>query len=485
MSLERTSKSLAERIDAGFHRRPAPLRRVRWRAGLAALLGSLLLLALAVAGSGRRAFQAGPLSTPHRFLANDCRRCHDQAWATAARLVTLDEGHRSVSDQACSQCHTGTLHHGGQLFSRRCAECHREHRGTELARVDDQFCVECHADLRTAAGPSPEFERRIVDFATHPEFAVWRQEPLNRDSKRSAEEPMQDDLPPDARPFGSRFNDAEASIASPAPLRFNHRAHLAPADPRGLLHPDGSRRQLECRACHGADEASGDMQPINFARHCQACHGDTLHFNKTQYPTAAVPHPAPGQNAEVVLGTLREFFTRTRLADAGVSQTPQLRAPTEHLDGNRPESATFTRGLPGQPPTPTLNEADWQWVNQRVAEAERVLFGQADRACRYCHTEVRHEDTGWYVGPPRLPDRWLQHARFRHDRHRMLSCTHCHSQTPSSSATGDLLLPKIAICRECHGASSSTGIHRARADCVECHAYHGRSHSADYVDSLP
>ena len=53
----------------------------------------------------------------------------------------------------------------------------------------------------------------------------------------------------------------------------------------------------------------------------------------------------------------------------------------------------------------------------------------------------------------------------------MVSCTSCHTHTPQSKETADILLPNINSCRTCH---QQAGAEHDAADgrCSECHQYH-------------
>jgi hypothetical protein len=58
----------------------------------------------------------------------------------------------------------------------------------------------------------------------------------------------------------------------------------------------------------------------------------------------------------------------------------------------------------------------------------------------------------------------------------MLEADDGRSDIYTSVSTGDILLPKIAVCKSCHTTSAAEGhgIHGARTDCLECHIYHQR-----------
>jgi hypothetical protein len=117
------------------------------------------------------------------------------------------------------------------------------------------------------------------------------------------------------------------------------------------------------------------------------------------------------------------------------------------------------------PPAPHTRE---EWIAWQVTYADRLLF---NKGCKLCHTMLAGEGPIPHVAKTSLPARWLQHADFDHDAHRMMTCTSCHTRTPQSRETADILLPGIATCRGCHqegGAQHDA----ADARCSECHLYH-------------
>lgn len=435
MPVDRTSITLSQRVDLGFPRRPNRLRR--WRRGLSwgALALGLVWPTVAAMRGQRRLYEAGPVSQAHQLWANECRQCHVDTWAPAARLVTFDAEIRSTPDEACSVCHAGAPHHAtGPAFSMSCADCHQEHRGHEaLARVADRFCTRCHHSLEAALDRPPRFVSQVDSLATHPEFALLR----------PVEELSNEEVP---RRGPAQADDGQ--WRDPTPLRFNHAKHLAP---QGLLRLDGSRQKLACGACHEGRPGSGEMLPIRHDRHCAACHDNELQFDSLRFAGRPVPHGS----AKLARAAMIELYSE------------YLAAPRDDEPEPLPEAPV--REVPGQ--TAVVSEEGWQWVQSRIAAAGQVLFGRHEHGCRYCHTAVERAETGaWQVGAPRIPDRWLVHSVFRHDTHRLLNCTACHNNVERSSLTSDILLPKVDNCRQCHAAEAAGG--SARADCVECHEYH-------------
>src|SRR5262245_40856612 len=134
----RDHKSLSEWIELDYFTRPRRLRRVRRALALLGLILGLVVLALLLWPAAHPVHQAGPLATAHTMFSNDCQQCHTDTFKPAERLLQLDPSIRTVSNDACTRCHAGPIHHDTQLTSPDCATCHREHRGKVLlARVPD------------------------------------------------------------------------------------------------------------------------------------------------------------------------------------------------------------------------------------------------------------------------------------------------------------------------------------------------------------
>lgn len=456
MLSSRTSKSLSARVAPVLPARSSGLRNLHWAGswGLAALAGCWLLWQTGVGDD--RVFHAGSISTAHQFIAHDCARCHQSAWQPLKRLVSIDNTVTSTPDAACIACHAGPIHNDHPAAKlANCAHCHREHHGQEaLAALDDRYCTDCHANLEHKSAASLHFASQIAKFAEHSEFALFRADVsapstegrashgLHRVAKRS-------DVGEDG-PWRDR-----------AAIRFNHHKHMQPEDARGLptpaLHAAGVEVsaagfvQLDCDDCHQPDSAGRYMQPIGFEQHCRRCH--PLEFDAALGLGDSLPHRDPQLVRDVMRSRLGKQF-RDSPAD---SPSP-------------PEEST-SRGIPGIPAPSQFRAGELDWVNQRLSVAEHVVFGkEAKGGCRFCHT-VEERGAELAIVPPAIPDRWQTHARFDHRRHRLLDCAACHARATASSATADILLPRIAQCRECHGAENAKSQH-ADDRCIECHDFH-------------
>ena len=97
-----------------------------------------------------------------------------------------------------------------------------------------------------------------------------------------------------------------------------------------------------------------------------------------------------------------------------------------------------------------------QWVTERMAEAEELLWR---KTCKQCHALTISPGGGLpQVAPANVKTQRMPHAKFDHDAHRALT----------STEASDVLLPGIAVCKTCHGP----GLDHADAHCSECHTYH-------------
>ncbi|HSL84434.1 MAG TPA: cytochrome c3 family protein, partial [Thermoanaerobaculia bacterium] len=210
---------------------PRQRRRRLMAAGGVLCLGVALWLGASFLVGGGRAVAPGPVASGHANFEADCASCH--------------QGFRAAAEEGCVACH-GRLGAGPEDYAfaahyayrgaaepdearaadvaqreATCAACHREHRGREaaLTAVPDALCTGCH--------PYGSFSRG------HPEFEF-----------------------------------ARASIPDDPNLQVTHRLHVAEVTKRlGLAEP------LEaCLRCHEPDARGAGFQPLDFDRHCDACH---------------------------------------------------------------------------------------------------------------------------------------------------------------------------------------------------------------------
>jgi predicted CXXCH cytochrome family protein len=482
-------KAFADWYELDYFRRPRSRHVTAWVVVLTMAACAAAVAATFAWPGGRTAYQAGPLSDAHAFLADNCAACHTEAFSTARRLLPANQAARATPDAACLQCHDAGVHNphqtqfvGADGQAADCAACHREHRGdVKLARIDDSHCVDCHASLATDDGRH-RFAAAVSHFATdHPPFGAWR----------------------------------GGSLTDPGTLKFNHKVHLELADklkgvPAARLGDmaDHLRRLTEqsCTYCHQPDGERRYILPVRYENHCAGCHPLTAQpvgdgpAEAARGWDARLPHPQSGETAAVVRGALLERYWKLIAA-----ATP----PPADAPGRPP---VLQRGLP---PLPADQRERVRQLARQTEDRlftpdggdvlpglERPLF-RPKGGCAYCHTETTKPDARPdglpAYAPPRLRDRWagvtfpderfgpangerrsaseqaardrwFPFARFSHDSHRMLECTACHDAA-NSTQTSDVLMPAIDTCRQCHNRTA-TGV---RSDCLECHQYHDRA----------
>lgn len=492
MPIRYTSRQLSERVEIESHKLPNRFRRRTWWAALFLSIACLVWLGYQGGRGEYHIFEGGDVAQVHRLFENDCAKCHT-TWAPIDRLINLDFSDKvyAVKNSACLECHPGSTHHENQIPAHEdisCAECHIEHQGDHsLVRVNDQACVTCHREIETN-NARQSFVASITEFGRddggHPEFAFAR---------------LMESNSPETPAIGHWHDvlnvlefDDEKGWQDQANIRFNHAAHLKSERDSagnlvyGIISQDqrlsGERftdLSQTCIACHKMDSEGKYMLPIRFEQHCQSCHH--LNFDNDRFPEDEVPHAVP----EIVRGFLTDKYTLEAL------RNPQA------VGENRP-----TRSIPGRKSRPVLSKENVEWVAEQLKSAEdqalrhtHVFFGsEAKGGCAYCHTVDNQDEPGaWEIVAPNIPDRWMPHAVFNHSAHQMMNCAECHGNVSESKDTGDVMLPKMELCRTCHSqhpkqpAAGLPSRHfGARNDCVECHIYHdhGKDKFVGTLDSL-
>ena len=536
MPITRSSRDLSARVEIESHKHPNRFYRRTWWVALLFGIISLVYLAFEFARGEQLIFEGGDVALPHRQFENDCAKCHTR-WAPLERLATANAEISSIDNAKCSNCHPGPEHNSDQLptvAKLSCGKCHRDHQGVhhDLGRVADRLCVDCHGDMKqhTNLQLADGSERPLIffdgikSFDEHPEFAMFRVFEAKEQPQRGHK--VLDVLGQIARDDAENHKDyvlpegGTKRWQDKAAIRFNHSKHVQemikengqrtdggiPTSPHfrpkgwerlwegtESANPNDSRRYVDlsqaCQVCHEPDAERRYMKPINYEKHCGACH--PLSFDNSQANADGTAATVPHATSAIVRGFLTDLYANRLIK----KRSPPLRRRipgrpvTERLTAD--ELAALKQAVGGAE-TNLLQNPQQQQVSYNEAvnaarEAQNVVF--APGGCRYCHSITPQSGEGsiWQIVPPNIPDRWLPHSKFRHDSHRMLGCIECHkkfsisgsSNVDTSDSTGDVLIPKISLCRECHtknaiSTSSSTSARYigARTDCVECHNYH-------------
>ena len=384
-----------------------------------------------------QSWNPGPLSQGHQSFATDCRACH---------LIPF----KHARDQECVACHKRIKEHvpsaeltgpkGAAFREMRCAECHRDHKGNQMAPRAQEQCADCHADVLSIAADA--HSEKVTDFKS--DHAPFRLSLVDADKPEQIRRVRQ----------GKQI---AGHIEERSNLKFNHKLHM---DPEGVRDPDGKRNPagvrdaqgrrtvLKCESCHQPDEGGRLIKPVSMEQHCQQCH--SLAF-EPQVTKRQVPH-----GSETAVNTmLREFYARLALGDV----PPDVNPPSD-----------LRRMRPGAVLTYQDRQAVLQIADQKAKTVLYDLF-EKRKVCSTCHYVTRSADaTGWEVAQVRMTQVWMPQAIFTHAKHSTEKCTVCHDVTQSTEAK-DVAMPNIAKCRDCHvGAKPVAG--KVTSDCATCHKFH-------------
>jgi hypothetical protein len=495
--------------DLTYFDRPNRFRRALRRAWILAALAGLAWIGIETGRGNRAVFTSESVSAGHASFGEACEKCHVDRFSLAVR------------DATCLACHVQLLtrdqlgsldadprhasfatHHDNQERTPRCAECHVEHGGHPLlaSSVKDRHCVQCHGSLeaRSPFAVVSDAGRRILGFAEHPEFAPVLSGTIA------------------ALPSGSSGALHAPGGRDPAKIFLDHAAHLAaplPAmesdDRRAWLAAKGRDRMI-CTDCHVPDASRKEMQPIRFAESCKPCHAlpdvslTIAEGDRTLTRRQTVPH---GIEPRAVLGLLVGLHLE---ADIEAFYKDYIASHPGDLVPAAPRGPP--RGPPGRAAPVAKTRTPEEWVASRLTAwqeqgglgkiAQKELFSENNGGCLKCHElsgaglaavasgspadayreAIATSATDDYVAAlvkdpqqaprvekPGIPDRWLPHSDFNHEKHGVVSCVECHRLAPTSKETADVLLPSVTECQSCHHEGGGV-----RATCTTCHLYHDR-----------
>ncbi|MEQ1688288.1 MAG: cytochrome c3 family protein [Sphingopyxis sp.] len=391
-------------------------------------------------------WSSGPLSSAHASLARDCQSCHTDAFV-------------AVTDTACKSCHDDAHDHApvdrqlaargqpgmfraaliriGAAFNRsqgRCVDCHNEHEGAgPMPATAQQFCTDCHSGMAsrlsdTRIGDAGDFGRE------HPQFRPRVQ------------------VTPGASPRFARTT-LTPQTADVNGLKFPHNLHLQQAGgvarmARSLRMTDGRGTGLDCANCHRPTADRVRFEPVDMERDCQGCH--SLSFESVGGVTRTLRHGQPGQVVADLYAYYRSTPPTRPIALGGMAR----RRPGEFAAGQLYN--IYFRETAVRP--------------TRADDAVRAVFSRGG-ACYDCHTIFAPVagNSNWRVLPVHQTSRYLEHGWFDHRPHDVEECATCHAAARSSSAN-QLLVPGIAVCRDCHGGENSGA--DVESPCASCHEYH-------------
>jgi len=388
----------------------------------------------------------GPVANAHQAWANDCQVCHSSPFSR-------------VKDADCQACHKTTPGHVDSKATKvaaldevRCATCHRDHQGAfglalQNKHFEGQNCAACHADIKKTM---PETQTlNVRDFGQeHPEFRV---------------QVLGAATGPTAAAGTDRFRRVRqasgTAITEATTLKFPHDVHLAS---KGVRSPEGLVK-MSCDGCHKPNSDRSSFQPVAMKEHCQSCHA-------LKFEPALTNREVPHGSVDEVLSTLSEFYSYVSLNRV-------------KLDGSKLSAAQRFVALPGKDerlPSFVNGAGD---ARARAAASATDLFERT--SCVVCHTVNRLDVAGkvgtpgadlpqWEIAPVAGQHAWMPKARFEHSAHETSKCTDCHS-APDSKKASDVLMPAIAVCRDCHMGAEKVA-NKVASDCGTCHGFHMAPH---------
>lgn len=441
----RTTKFLAKRIDLQYFTRLTGFRQ--WRLWLSVGLPLLGVGWIVYASVFRYQdiYTKGPLSAAHAVLTTNCNVCHIR---TASYQAT-------VPDRACLACHDAPAHNQRQTFTAGCSSCHVEHVGkVRLAEISDSGCTQCHGDLKTTDGQHV-VDPHVAGFDRHhPEFAAVRavQSDLGTINLNHYAH-LQPTIRGPHGPVQMICDDCHRPTGTQDPWPYSV-ATVQPASQQPVLVGVADSQQRKRRSVKAG--AGAYMASIKYVNQCAACH--LLQFDR--FILAPAPHDKPEIVHAFILNKYTEYIA---------AHPEALSMPVRAIDDGMPPGLTLGILRSTGPDLQALASSSADWVQQRTAEAERLLW---NKNCKICHISTEHAGPGLPQSVKAvIPSRWLPRSEFDHEAHLMLTCAACHASIPNSRKTSDTNLPGIGLCRQCHkqaGASHQA----AEGRCFECHSYH-------------
>ena len=209
---------------AGRYLYPSPRRRaLLWGTAAAAVL--LAFTGIDFGWRDASFLSNGPLSSAHATLEADCAACHTPFGELES--ASCEACHEKYGDElGVFSFASHYLYRSGDFQRIRtvehetpCAGCHTEHLGREaqITRIDDHQCLSCHA--------ASSFNRE------HPDFEL-------------------------------------ASAPDSDTLAFTHIHHT-----REVMEREGLQDiEQACLFCHNPRPDGTSFEPLDFDRHCDACH---------------------------------------------------------------------------------------------------------------------------------------------------------------------------------------------------------------------
>lgn len=470
-----TGKQRSRRIDRGYTSAVDPSILWKRRLGWGCLILGIVYGMWFLFPSSAKQMSAGPLSKAHHaWNETGCENCH-APWSPI-KTTSVGRTPKVIADnnQRCNACHQVQDHYPAAMKPDKravesCVQCHHEHLGFNhnLLDVADESCVRCHKDLSSFALDANKNHPKITSFdfqsdgTGHPAFAS-----LAKDEGTIHFSHIQHMRPGQPAQPNDRSAKSFASLSPRFKEQYRGR-ELA----NGLI-------QLDCSDCHSISKEGGLYQPVEFDKHCQACH------------ELDVPHRLDLKDVESLKDTIQaaQWQQYSRLARS--QNTDANIAPSDdRLLREKSQQSASGKNI--------LN-----LLNEDPAQANTEIF--KTYGCGKCHQPSSPEITGSasskIVQDSRIQSQWLKYASFDHSDHANVQCYTCHQMELDSPAkpndpnpplgghSGQVLIGGVDNCRTCHIvneadrsiAKNNGEVRVATADCIDCHRYH---HDPNHVSN--
>ena len=388
-------------------------------------------------------WSTGDLSLTHHGLEDNCEACHVEPFV-------------AVTDKACLSCHEDIADHSdparmdkgrapftgwearlwdiAHAFNKpgpgACTDCHTEHEGpTRMQPTAEKFCADCHETMDrrltdTALGNAADFGR------IHPQFQA---------------------LMVPARGAEERRMSLDDGMVDFDGLKFPHDMHLSTRNgvARMASRLNIARGGMECADCHQPSADGANFLPVVMEDSCEACH--SLVYDQVGTTFRSLRH-----------GKIDQMQADLAAADRSPRRPVSTgrRRPGQFAEGGI-YYGNFSRVMPGGLTRAAL---------------------EPDGLCGECHFPASNARGGLDVVAVTQRSRFFQHGWFDHNAHEQEDCTTCHAAETSSDAS-DLLMPGIAVCRDCHEGESVKEA-EVPSSCAMCHSYHAPSASSQVGEKI-
>jgi hypothetical protein len=378
-------------------------------------------------------WETGALSSVHHGLEENCEACHVKPFV-AVRDETCLSCHKDIGDHAAQRRQQNArgspgaedavlwqvAHAFGKPGPGACTDCHTEHEGAgRMEPTREQFCADCHGTLDerltdTRLGNASDFGK------AHPQFQA------RLFTASTQREPVRVSLADNPRQWDG--------------LRFPHRMHLSTTNGVARMAQRlGEGASLECSDCHRPTADGVRFLPVDMEQDCEACH--SLVYDRVGSTFRTLHH----------------------------GNVEQMRADLLAMDRTARRPIVAARSRPGQYAAGGLYSASFNSVTSGASLAANAMSRQG--LCGGCHIPDRSRGS-LGVMPVTQQSRYFMHGWFDHEDHKQEECTSCHAADKSDAAS-DLLLPRIAECRECHQGERAIKA-EVPSGCAMCHSYHPR-----------